>query len=71
MNHVKRTTGDFGQFLPNPNFEYTVSGEIVHDEVLRIKETYNDQIITSVYRLKDRFIREALIQMGWTPPKES
>ena len=43
----------------------------IEGDALRIHEMINDQRVkTSVYFLQEQAIRDSLIKLGWTPPRE-
>jgi hypothetical protein len=47
----------------------TVNNKVICiDEILSTEENPAEHIRRSMYDLKDRAIREALISEGWTPP---
>lgn len=41
------------------------------DQTIEFRETsYGRELATSVFRLKEKAFREALVDLGWKPPKK-
>jgi hypothetical protein len=38
--------------------------------IIKIQETMMDKSMTELVHTKDNLVREKLIELGWTPPKE-
>lgn len=55
--------------LEDVKIEVDVSSELVGAS-LHIKTTVADQVFHKVAFLEEQAVKEALIELGWTPPKE-
>ena len=56
--------------IDRPVYSYEISGLIKDGGILHLTEKFNGEVRKSVMDLKEKFIREALIELGWTPPLE-
>lgn len=60
--------------MENTKFEIktqVIDNAIIEQETLSIVHDYKEQVVRQLFDTREKQIREALIKLGWTPPKEN